>query len=262
VDEVQLLWFDRWLKDVRNDVELQDRVRVFATGANEWRSIQSLEGSEKMVLFLSSRGRANSLDGDGRLRQSQGDDEPPDVYVYEPLSPTLAAGAQPSPAMARGPVDQRSVERLNNVLVYSTTPLQRAAHVLGNSGLNLWVSSTAPDTDFVAKLIDVHPRGEAILVGLVPLRARFRESLVRPTLLVPGGVYELRLRFPFVSHVFDAGHSIRLEIASSCFPLFDRNPNTGAPAWTAGPLEMRTATQWIFHDRSHPSALLLPTASS
>jgi putative CocE/NonD family hydrolase len=185
--------------------------------------------------------------------------QPPDVYVYEPLVPTWFAGPQPLlPVIGLGPHDQRPAERFNNVLVYGSEPLIDPVCVQGVPRLRLWITSSAPDTDFVAKLVDVHPDGFAQLVSLVPLRARFRESRSDPKPLEPNVATELGMTFPLVCHTFQPRHAIRLEIASSCFPLFDRNPNTGGPAWKASPADFRPATQMVLHDRDHPSHLELP----
>ena len=261
VDDLHLRWFDRWLKGIRNGVDDEAPVRLFATGANVWQVRASLDGSDGCELFLSSGGRANSLGGDGSLVASPREDEPPDVYVYDPLSPTLTVGPHPLvPSIHLGPLDQRPAERSQSVLVYTSAPLHSELQVVGRPALQVWVSSSTPDTDIVAKLIDLEPAGTAVLVSLAPLRLRFRDALSEPALLEPGRVYPITLRFPLLCHVFGPGHAVRLELASSCFPLFDRNPNTGGPAWRAGPLDLQVATVVVFHDRQRPSSLTRPLA--
>src|SRR5215472_1663633 len=259
INELQVRWFDRWLKGIDNGVDREDPISLFATGVDHWCQLSTLENTDQRTLYLSSRGRANSLAGDGRLVSTQPSTEPADVYVYEPLVPTWVAGPQPFlPVLTLGPHDQRPVERFNNVLVYTTEPREQELEVCGRPKLHLWISSTAPDTDFIAKLVDVHPDGYAQLVCLAPLRARFRHSLAEPRPLVPNVPSQLEMPFPLVCHTFRPRHAIRLEIASSCFPLLDRNPNTGTSAWRASPTEFRTATQTVFHDAEHPSRIILP----
>jgi putative CocE/NonD family hydrolase len=258
IDDLQVRWFDRSLKGVNNGVDREDPIALFATGVDEWRRLVTLKTDDQFTVYLSSGGRANSLGGDGRLLAEAPADEQPDVYVYEPLVPTWLPGPQPLlPVLALGPHDQRPAERFNSVLVYTSAPLRDGLEVRGRPRLDLWISSSARDTDFVAKLVDVRVDGFAQLVSLVPLRARFRESLSDTRLLEPGVPELLCMTFPLVCHTFQAGHAIRLELASSCFPLFDRNPNTGAPSWKVSPVEFRTATQTVLHDTNHPSRLVL-----
>jgi putative CocE/NonD family hydrolase len=259
INDLQVRWFDRWLKGIDNGVDREDPITLFSTGVDRWSQRSTLEHTERKTFYLSSRGRANSLAGAGRLVATPSDSEPADVYVYEPLVPTWFAGPQPLlPVIALGPHDQRPVERFNNVLVYTAEMCPEEVEVCGRPKLYLWISSTAPDTDFIAKLVDVHPDGFAQLVTLAPLRARFRHSLAEPRLLEAGTACKLEMIFPFVCHTFRPRHAIRLEIASSCFPLLDRNPNTGSPASQAGPTAFRTATQTVLHDAEHPSRIVLP----
>jgi putative CocE/NonD family hydrolase len=259
INDLHVRWFDRWLKGIDNGVDREDPITLFSTGVDRWSQRSTLEMTGQRTLYLSSRGRANSLAGDGRLTSTPSGTEPADVYVYEPLLPTWFAGPQPLlPVIALGPHDQRSVERFNNVLVYTAEACAEELAVCGRPKLYLWISSTAPDTDFIAKLVDVHPDGFAQLVSLVPLRARFRHSLAEPRLLEANTPCQLEMVFPLVCHTFQPRHAIRLEIASSCFPLLDRNPNTGSPGWQASPTTFRTATQTVLHDAEQPSRLVLP----
>jgi uncharacterized protein len=259
INGLQVRWFDRWLKHIDNGIDRAEPISLFATGVDRWCQRRTLENPDRTTLYLSSRGRANSVAGDGRLVSTQPSTEPADLYVYEPLVPTWVAGPQPFlPVLALGPHDQRPVEKFNNVVVYTAEPQEQELEVCGRPMLHLWISSTAPDTDFIAKLVDVHPDGFAQLLCLAPLRARFRYSLTEPRLLDPGIPCQLEMVFPLMCHSFRPGHAIRLEIASSCFPLLDRNPNTGVSAWKAGPTEFRTATQTVLHDAEHPSRIVLP----
>jgi putative CocE/NonD family hydrolase len=153
-------------------------------------------------------------------------------------------------------MDQRTVEKRRDLLVYSTPPLPADIEVTGPVRVILYAASTAPDTDFTAKLVDVFPNGEARNLTDGILRVRYRESLERPALMNPGSVYRLTIDAGVTSNVFLAGHRVRLEISSSNFPRFDRNPNTGRPV--ADEKELRKAVQTVFRDRERHSYLLLP----
>jgi putative CocE/NonD family hydrolase len=158
--------------------------------------------------------------------------------------------------MEPGPRDQRSVENRDDVLVYSTAPMARDLEVTGPLIADLFVKSSAPDTDFTAKLVDVTPDGLAKNLTEGILRMRYRASPEHSSLINPGQVYEISLDLWATSNVFLRGHSLRLEISSSNFPRFDRNLNTGEEIQFAHNLV--TATNAVLHDAQHPSALLLP----
>ena len=157
---------------------------------------------------------------------------------------------------SRAPSDPTEIETRPDVLVYTSAPLAEDLEVTGYIELALWVASTAPDTDFTAKLIDVAPDGAARTLTDGILRARYRKGRTTPELLTPGVPAEMRVDLLATSNVFLRGHRIRLEISSSNFPRFDRNPNTGA-AFGAD-AELRTARQSVFHDSLRASHLLLP----
>jgi hypothetical protein len=152
------------------------------------------------------------------------------------------------------------VEAHQDVLVYSTPPLASDVEVTGNVRLEMYVKSSAVDTDFTAKLVDVWPNGFAQNLTEGILRARYRKSQEKPELLNPGEIYNLTIDLWSTSNVFRAGHRVRLEISSSNFPRFDRNLNTGSAA--ASSTESTAATNTILHDASHPSAVLLPVVAS
>jgi hypothetical protein len=161
-----------------------------------------------------------------------------------------------------GPADQRPVEIHNGVLVYSTAPLQRNLEVTGPVSAVLYAATTARDTDWTVKLVDVYPDGRAINVADGILRARYRGSLASPTLLTPGEVYEYRVDLGSTSNLFKAGHRIRVEVSSSNFPCFDRNLNTGnglGDEWIA---DCVVATQTVFHDAPRASRIVLPVVPS
>jgi hypothetical protein len=155
-------------------------------------------------------------------------------------------------------MDQRAVEKRRDVLSHTTSPLGTDLEVTGPIKVVLYASSSAPDTDFTAKLVDVFPSGEARNLTDGILRVRYRESLDHPLLMTPGAVYRLTIDAGVTSNVFRAGHRIRIEISSSNFPRFDRNPNTGRIV--ADEKEFRKASQTVFHDRDRHSYVLLPVA--
>ncbi|GIV69427.1 CocE/NonD family hydrolase [Caldilinea sp.] len=259
---IHLRWFDRWLKGVDNGVDQEPPVMIFVMGADEWRTAPDwpLPGTHYRPYYLHSRGGANSLRGDGWLSTEPPGDEPSDIYLYNPLRPVPTVGGQvilPG-ANAMGPCDQRKVEQRDDVLVYDTPPLERAVEVIGPIELRLFVASSAPDTDFTGKLVDVHPDGRAIILTEGILRARYRNSLTTPELLEPGAIYELRLNLWATANVFLPGHRIRLEVSSSNFPRFDRNSNTGGVIAQEPRERYQPAVNRIFHDAAHPSCLILP----
>ncbi len=250
LSETKLGWFDHWLRDADNWVVSEAPVRVYVMNKG-WRREREwpLEGTQWTRFYLHSGGRANSAGGDGRLSRDTPSSQPPDVFLYNPLNPTPTVGAG-------GIYDQRSVEGRSDVLVYSTPPLGEALEVTGPVKVVLYASSSAPDTDFSAKLVDVAPNGYAANLCDGLIRARYRNSPARAELMAPGEVYEFTIDLHGTGNVFLPGHQIRLEIASSNFPKFDRNPNTGEPAALAR--HTRPAVQSVFHDPQHPSHVVLP----
>jgi len=235
---------------------------IFVMGVDEWRSEADwpLPNTQYRPYYLHSRRGANTLLGDGTLSSEPPGDEPSDVYLYNPLRPVPTFGGQvilPG-GNAMGPRDQREVELRDDVLVYSTPVLEGAVEVTGPIELRLFVSSSALDTDFTGKLVDVYPDGKAIILTEGILRARYRNSFTAPELLEPGIVYELRLDLWATANVFLPGHCIRLEVSSSNFPRFDRNSNTGGVIAQEAASQYRPAINRIFHDAAHPSHLILP----
>ena len=252
-------WFDYWLKEIDTGILNEPPVRVFMMGDGGWRTFDSWPPPEARFasFYLHSDGRANSLYGDGTLSMEPPGAEPPDMYLYDPRNPVptrggplLGSGGQ------AGPFDQRPNEVRGDVLVYSTPPLSEPLAVCGPVTVTLWAVSSAPDTDFTAKLIDVYPDGRAYNLTDGIVRARYRESRTQSTLIEPGKPYQYTIDLYGTGVVFQRGHQIRLEVSSSNFPRFDRNPNTGAPLWIDA--ELRPAVQTILHDDAHPSCVTLP----
>jgi uncharacterized protein len=259
---LQLRWFDRWLKQADNGVDQEPPVRIFVMGIDEWRTEIDwpLPDTQYQPYYLHSAGQANTLHGDGTLSAEPPRDELPDVYLYNPMRPVPTIGGQiilPG-GNAMGPRDQRPVETRDDVLVYSTPVFDRPVEVTGPIELVLFVASSARDTDFTGKLVDVHPDGRAIILTEGILRARYRNSFTEPELLEPDAVYELHLNLWATANVFLPGHRIRLEVSSSNFPRFDRNSNTGGEIASEAASAYRPAINRIFHDAAHPSRLILP----
>jgi len=152
-------------------------------------------------------------------------------------------------------MDQRPVEQRRDVLVYTTRPLKQDVEVVGPVQAVLYVATSAKDTDFTAKLVDVAPDGAARNITDGILRLRFRNSLEKAELARPGEIYCITVDAGVTANVFLKGHRIRLEVSSSNFPRFDRNPNTGGVI--ADSVQLQRATQTIYHDHEHPSHLLL-----
>ena len=262
---LQLRWFDWLLKGEDSGLAAEKPVRLFVMGANEWRDEDDwpLPGTEYVDYFLHSGGRANTAAGDGRLSTDAPGDEPEDVYLYDPRDPVPTTGGGTflpglSIGANAGPRDQRAVEGRHDVLCYTTEPLAAPLEVIGPVRAVLHVSSSATDTDFTAKLVDVAPDGRAENLADGILRARYRESLSEPSPLEPERVYEVTVDLVATAAVIAAGHRIRLEVSSSNFPRFDRNTNTGGVIATEGEADIRQAVNRVHHTRVRPSRLVLP----
>jgi uncharacterized protein len=263
LDSQQLMqrWFEYWLKqDPPADAVKQHAVqwlpvRIFVMGENRWRDEAEwpLARAKTVPYYLHSGGAANTLKGDGVLSATPPAVATPDRFVYDPADP-VPTGAMSG--YSRAPSDMRRIEERPDVLVYTSAPLEAPLEVTGALSLTLWIASTARDTDFTARLVDVFPDGAARALSDGIIRARYRRSPSRPELLVPGQPTELTIDLGATSNVFLPGHRLRLEISSSNFPRFDRNPNTGAEFGSDA--ELRRAEQTVFHDQARPSRLNLP----
>ena len=267
--ELWLRWMDRWLKGIENGVEQEPPLRLFAMGKNEWKSaeIWPLPETQWVPYYLRSDGPANTLFGEGRLsREKPAQRETVDSYVYNPEDPVPSLGLDPNGQIF--PVDQRPVERRDDVLVYSSQVLEEDLEVTGPVQAKIYASSSARDTDWTAKLLNVYPDGRAVNLCDGILRARFRQPTAirtarpapgqfeNPVLMEAGKVYEFLIEVGVISQVFLKGHRIRIEISSSNFPRFDRNLNNGGELGIDP--EIVVAQQTIYHDDRYPSHILLP----
>lgn len=253
--ELDIRWFDYWLKGDQNGVDQDAPVRIFVMGANRWRDEREwpLSRQQPRELYLASGGRANTPAGDGRLNS-----EPPptaglDRYRYDPRDPVPSLyGAE----LFTMPTDQRPLASRADILVYQSEPLDEPLEVTGNPVVELFAATSAPDTDFFARLIDVAPDGTAREVTMGMVRARYRKSPFEPELIEPGQVVRYTIRMNPTSNEFQPGHRIRIDVTSSDFPNYDRNHNTAANQNADATLV--SADQTIHHGGARPSKVILP----
>jgi putative CocE/NonD family hydrolase len=256
VPELQLRFFGRHLLGEGNELDDEPPVRIFVMGANRWRD-------EDDWPLARATETAWYLRGGARLTPEPPGEEGADEFVYDPHDPAPTIGG-PTSLPARmmkpnsGPLDQRKLGDRADVLSYTSAPLTEPLEVTGPLTLHLHAATSAVDTDFVAKLLDVAPDGTATILAEGVLRMRFREGFDREVLVEPDRPYEFRIDLAATSNVFQAGHSVGLLVTSSSFPRFDRNPNTGRPLGVDGPADLAPARQRVFHDPERPSRLLLP----
>jgi putative CocE/NonD family hydrolase len=260
---ITLDWYDYLFLGKQNQFANGKPVKIFVMGENKWRDEEAwpLERAKPTRYLLQSCGNANGPTGSGVLYTGLVSFrcESPDEFVYDPAKPVPTVGGPlccDAIHLAPGPRDQKEVESRPDVLVYSTPPLEQDLEVTGPVTLDLYASSSAVDTDFTAKLVDVWPNGFAQNLTEGILRASYRESTSEAKPIIPGKVYEYKIDMWSTSNIFLKGHQIRLEVSSSNFPRFDRNLNTGKSASTSAVFVKATNT--ILHDAAHPSALILP----
>ena len=257
LNAVWLRWFDYWLKGIDNGVMKDPPVRIFVMGENVWRDENEwpMARTRWTKYYLHSNGRANTLTGDGTLSTTAPSNEPTDTYAYDPAKPVPFI-TDPSFAQIGGPDDYRKVEERDDVLVYTSEPLSEDTEVCGPIRVKLYAVSSTPDTDFMAKLIDVWPNGFAQRLTDGMVRARFREGMDKPSPIEPGRIYAYDLDLWNTCQLYQKGHRIRIEISSSAFPKYDRNLNTGEALGKTA--RMQVAQQKIYHDREHSSHVVLP----
>ena len=263
-NDVILMWYDYLFHGVKNQLAGGKPVRIFVMGTNVWRDEDAwpLARARETKYFLESREKAAGPSSAGVLSTRIGEGDGSESYVYDPMKPAPTVGGPlccDPEHLPAGPRDQRPVEARDDVLSYSTPPLTQDTEVTGPVTLELYAGSSAVDTDFTAKLVDVWPSGYAqnLTEGIV--RAVYRDSATTAQALEPGKIYPFHIDLWSTSNVFLKGHRIRLEVSSSNFPRFDRNLNTGKSA--ANDQTSVKATNTIYHDGKYPSALMLPIVS-
>jgi putative CocE/NonD family hydrolase len=256
-----LRWYDHWLKGIDNGVDREPPVRIFVMGDNVWRSEQEwpLERTKYTDYFLHSTGNANTLNGDGYLSKNLPLSEPEDAFQYDPNNPVPTDGGNlccDAASLPGGPCIQNHIEGRGDILCYTTGALDKDIEITGPITVTLYASTDGPDTDFTAKLVDVYPEGCSIGLADGIIRARFRKSTSQSVPTSPGQVHKFVIDLASTSNVFKKGHRIRLDVSSSNFPRFDRNPNTGEYPYQA--TVFRTATQRVFHNGNNISYITLP----
>jgi putative CocE/NonD family hydrolase len=254
---LQVRWFDRHLRGVENGIDREPRVRLFVMGANQWREENAwpIPRAVQTTFYLrpAKSGSIESLNDGTLSSDAPAADDKSVNFQYDPKDPVLSIGGdlfvEPSGAQDHRPADRRS-------LTFTTAPLPADTEVSGPARVELYAASTADDTDFVVTLVDVHPDGRAQLLRQNILRASRRESLSEPSPIEPGRIYKLTIPIFPISNLFERGHRIRLTVSSSSFPRWMPNHNTFAPDNEQAPYV--AATNTIYHDAQHPSALILP----
>jgi uncharacterized protein len=251
-NDIEQRWFDYWLKGIDTGIKDERPVQIFVMGDNAWREEDEwpLARAKYTAFYLHSEGTANTLNGNGTLSRISPQEEQPDSFVYNPDDPVPTIGGSQLGPVPTGPCDQRLVEARRDVLVYTSTPANEDLEITGPLIVKLFAASTATDTDFTAKLVDVWPNGYAQNIQDGIIRARYRNSGTHPALISPDQVYEYTIDLWATSHVIKPGHRVRVEVSSSNFPHYDRNLNTGGPLFKEN--DFKRATQTIFHDAARP----------
>ncbi|MDF2158592.1 CocE/NonD family hydrolase [Algoriphagus sp. CAU 1675] len=261
-DEIITAWFDLWLKgDDKGAIAKMPKVTYYTMGSNKWQSSDVWPpASAKMTTFyLDSEGNANTRNGDGKLVSKLPKKGNKDTFKYDPMNPVNSYGGNvccTGNAVQGGSFDQSEMELRDDILVYTSEPLEEGVEISGFIESYLYLSSDVKDTDVTIKLIDVYPDGKAYNLDETIQRVRYRESYEKEVWMEEGKVYEVKMTPMSTSNFFEKGHRIRIEISSSNFPRFDRNMNTGGNNYDE--TEGVIATNSIHHGGIHPSKIVLP----
>ena len=268
-DELELInemqrWFDYWLKDIDTGVMDEDPITYYTIGANEWNTsnVWPIANVEEETWYLTTE-KSNSATSinDARLSKKQPALQGIDQYQYDPKTPIITIGGKNLfGELGLGPLDQRPAEE--HSLTYTSEPLTASIEIGGNVTATLYVSSDAVDTDFTMKLTDVSPDGTSHLLNEGALRMRFREGLDQEVFMEDGNVYEIEIDLQDISHVFKEGHRMRVAIASSNFPRFDRNANTGNPLGVDSEEDFVIAENAVYIGSDYPSHIKLPVVKN
>ncbi|MFW8591030.1 CocE/NonD family hydrolase [Glaciecola sp. 2405UD65-10] len=266
-DDTALIWswWDKWLMgNSKAFDENTPKVQYYTMGANKWQADTQWppKAAKDVKIYLNSGGQANSLYGDGKLSFDK-PNSGSDTFYYDPMNPvpTIGGGDCCNGGLVEaGAFDQRSIAVRNDVLVFTSEPLNEALEVTGFVDAVLHVSSSAKDTDFAVKLVDVAPDGTAYIIDDTIMRARYREGYNTQVMMTPGEVYKLDMTPMTTSIEFQKGHRIRVEVTSSNFPKFARNLNTGGNNYDES--EGVVATNSVHHSSEYPSYLVLPVVNN
>jgi putative CocE/NonD family hydrolase len=255
-------FFDKVLKGEKDTrIDNQPKVAYFTMGLNKWQSSPTWPpaGAQTMTFYLSSGGKANTLNGDGVLTTTPPEADRPDAFVYDPMKPVMSYGGNvccTGNAIQAGAFDQRKMEARADVLVYTSEPFKEATELTGPITPTLYVSSDAKDTDFTVKVLDVYPDGRAYNLDESIQRMRYREGYTKAPVWMEGGkIYKVMLQPLTTSNYFAPGHRLRIEVSSSNFPRFDRNLNTGGNNYdeTKGVV----ANNKVHHSKQFPSQVVV-----
>jgi putative CocE/NonD family hydrolase len=256
IDALQVDWFDYWLKGIDNGIADQPAVRVFLMGKNRWIDLPNWpQQSDRMQEILERQGELLNfyLHPHHQLKtDSPSEDCAPDIYIYDPRLP--------NPSTPYGQYDQRTVHQRWDVLIYQSAALLEDLSIGGTPEFSLYAATTAPDTDWVIKLLDIHPDGRQMLVTMGVLRAKYRQSWIEPAWVEPDLVLEYAIALRPTCHCFLAGHRLGVAIASAAFPAIERHPNIQQRTSSASVSDYVEATQQIHHSAEFPSHLRLPIA--
>jgi uncharacterized protein len=257
-NEIVYGFFDRFLKgEASSAIDARPKVTYFTMGLNKWQTSDTWppRGAREMTFFLSSGGRANTLEGDGTLTAAPPASDTPDSFTYDPADPVRSYGGNvccTGTAITPGAFDQRKMETRHDILVFTSEPFKEATEVSGPIVPTLYVSSDARDTDFTVKVLDVYPDGRAYNLDESIQRMRYRDGYDKPLAwMQPGQVYKVALQPLTTSNDFEAGHRLRIEVSSSNFPRFDRNLNTGGNNYDES--KGVVAHNVVHHSKQYPS---------
>lgn len=257
---IKLAWYDHWLKNKPKANIFEKPVKIFVMGENKWRNEDDwpLPNTNYISYFFHSEGNANIKNG--LLSITKPENESSDQFIYDPMNPVPTIGGQvilPGDG-AIGPRDQTKVEQREDVLVYETEILQNDITVIGPLIAKLFISSDCKDTDFTVKLTDVDEKNVSKLLSDGILRVRYRNSLEKTELMEPGKIYEIKVNVAATANTFLKGHKIRVSVSSSNFPRFNRNSNSGGDIMFEHSSTYQKANNVVFHDKQHPSCIILP----
>jgi putative CocE/NonD family hydrolase len=260
--EIVYGFFDRFLKgESGGRLATLPKVTYFTMGLNKWQTSDTWppSGAQSMTFYLSSGGKANTLDGDGVLTSAPPVADTPDSFTYDPMNPVTSYGGNvccTGTAITAGSFDQRKMETRPDILVYTSEPFKEGVEVSGPIEPTLYVSSDAKDTDFTVKVIDVYPDGRAYNLDESIQRMRYRDGYDKPLVWMDAGkVYKVTLQPLTTSNYFAAGHRLRIEVSSSNFPRFDRNLNTGGNNYDEDTGVV--AHNAVHHSRQYPSQIII-----
>ncbi len=260
----QINWLNRWLKDDASATMPKSPITAYMAGANRWVDFNAVPWSGRdpsRVFYLTSGGRANTLKGNGRLVDAAPGSGGTDTFTYDPAKPVIAHGGEISGVgtdqeQNDGSYDQRAIEGRDDVLIYTSEPLAEDLAVFGYVETELFAGSSAPDTDFTVKLVDVAPDGRAWNIADTIQRMRYREGDDKQVFMKPGELYRVAPPAMLVANVFLRGHRVRIEVSSSNFPSYARNLNTANDPYTS--TEVAIARNTLAHGRGRLSKISLP----